>query len=82
MMKCRVLTITTTYRFQSPASQDPLRRRRNTTPIALQIPHNITSTQLWEHLGDLFNLRRVNNISSPAGPATSRGTLVAIKEPS
>lgn len=33
----------TTYRFQATASQDPLCRRRNTTPIALQVPHNITS---------------------------------------
>lgn len=70
------------YRFQSPPGQDPLCRRRDTASIALQIPHDLASAQLREHLRDLLHLGRVNGIPTSAGPATSRGTVVAVKEPS
>jgi len=71
-----------TYRFQTPPGQDPLCRRRNAAAIPLQVPHDLASAQLREHLRDLLHLGRVDGIPTSAGPAASRGIVVTIKEPS
>jgi hypothetical protein len=68
-----------TYCFKSPSSQNPLRSCGSAASIALKIPHDVSSTQLGEHLGDLLDLRWVNTSTGPAGTS---GTVVAVKEPS
>lgn len=71
-----------TYRFKSSSSQDPLCRRGGTTTIALEIPHDVASAQLGEHLRDLLDLGWVDGIATSAGPTGTGGTIVAVKEPS
>lgn len=47
-----------TYRIQALSRQHSFRRSLYTSTIAVQIPHYITPTQLWEHLRYLIDLRR------------------------
>ena len=77
------MTSKQTHHFQPSPTQYPLRSRRNTTPIPLQIPHNISSVQLWEHLRYLLDLSWVHGMTARASTATSGARLiVALEEPS
>lgn len=71
-----------TYRFKSSSSQDPLCRRGSATTIALQIPHDVASAQLGEHLRDLLDLGWVDGIATSAGSTGTSGTIVTVEEPS
>ena len=50
-----------THRIQTPPRQNPLRRSSNTTPIPLQIPHDIPPTDLREHGSDLFDMGGIDD---------------------
>lgn len=60
----------TTYRIQSPASQDSLRCRLHTPSIPLHIPHNIPPTQLRKHLRNLLDVRGVDAAAARCGAAS------------
>lgn len=76
-----------TYHFQPPPTQDPLRSRRNTPPIALQIPHDIPSIQLREHLRYLLDLCWIDGIparttaTATSSSSSSAWFAVPVQEP-
>lgn len=72
-----------THHFQPPTGQNSLRRRRNTTSVALQIPHDLTGAELREHLRYLLDLGWVDGASRPTATAAWPGlSPITIKEPS
>jgi hypothetical protein len=48
-----------TYSIQTPPTQAPLDRRRNIPSVPLEIPCDVSSTQLRKHFGHLVYLCRV-----------------------
>jgi hypothetical protein len=56
-----------TYSIQPPSTQHPFCCRSRISSIPLQVPCNISSTQLWEHLRYLVDLSRIYACCGSAG---------------
>lgn len=67
-----------TYIIQPPSRQNSLCRSGHTTPIPLQIPHDLPPTQLGKHLCNLLNVRRIDPWTGATGQSSTGVSIPTI----